>query len=90
MLSSVTLLYAQVSATEDKVIENEKKIEVIRQDLGSINTQQRVIIQQIESEKERSKDFRNRTDHSLDRILDMLKNPSPYSSPSTDDREGPR
>lgn len=67
-----TLIYAQVGATEEKAEANEQKIEAIRATLGGINTKQQVIINKIEGEKERSKDFRDDTRSALDRILQRL------------------
>ncbi len=69
---SGTLLYAQVGANEEKGDSNEQKIEAIRQTLQGINTKQQVIINEIEGEKEKSKDFRDDTSLSLDRILQQL------------------
>ena len=73
---SVTLLYAQVNQTKDKVETNTENIEDIRDSLYRLSIQQGVIIQQIEDEKEDSREFRNRADRSLDRILDQLSTPS--------------
>ncbi len=72
---SLTLLYAQVEATEEKAVDNETKIGVIQQDLGSIKGQQRVIINEIENERRSNKEFRDRTDRSLNRILDRVSRP---------------
>lgn len=69
---SVTLLYAQVDATEKKAEANIEKIEVITHALNKLGVQQHVIIQQIKDEKEDSKEFRGRTDKALNRILDKL------------------
>ena len=69
---SVTLLYAQVGATQEKADANAKKIKVITDAFHKLDIQQRVIIQQIEGEKEDSKEFRKSVDKSLDRILDKL------------------
>lgn len=69
---SVTLLYAQVNATEKEVENNSKKLKIITDQFHKLDIQQRVIINQIESEKEDSKEFRNSVDKSLDRILDKL------------------
>jgi hypothetical protein len=69
---SGTLLYAQVSATEKKSSDNETKIEAIQRSLSGIDTKQQVIIQQIKGEKQNNEEFRDRTDRSLDRILDRL------------------
>ena len=69
---SFTLHHAQVGATQEKTKENAEKIKVITDSLHRLNIQQRVIINQIEDEKEDSKEFRDRADKSLDRILDKL------------------
>ena len=74
---SVTLLYAQVNQTKDKVETNTENIDEIRDSLYRLSIQQGVIIQQIEDEKEDSKEFRSRADRSLDRILDKLNTPNP-------------
>lgn len=73
-----TLLFAQVDANEEKTIGNVQKIEDIQRSLNSIDTKQQVIIQQIKNEEEKNKEFRDRTDSSLDRILDRLP---PRNSP---------
>lgn len=69
---SATLIYAQVRANEDKTVSNEQKIEAIRSNLNSIKTQQRVIINDARRAEENDKEFRDRTDRQLDRILDRL------------------
>ncbi len=70
---SVTLLYAQVNQTEKKAKSNEEQVEVLKRSLNQLGVQQQVIIQQIKDEKEDGREFRARTDRSLDRILDKLQ-----------------
>ena len=72
---SVTLIYAQVAANEEKAADNEAKIEAIQRDLGGIKGQQQVIINEIEGERRNNKEFRDRTDSSLGRILDRVSAP---------------
>ena len=72
---SLTLLYAQVEATEEKAVDNETKIEAIKQTLQEVRTDQRVIIQRIDSGEENDKDFRNTTTRALERILDRVSTP---------------
>ncbi len=72
---SVTLIYAQVAANEEKAVENETKIEAIKQTLQEVRTDQRVIIQRIDSGEENDKDFRNTTTRALERILDRVSTP---------------
>ena len=69
---SLTLLYTQVDATGKKADANETKIEAIKETLSGIDTQQKLIMQEIENEKAANWQFRGRTDRSLDRILDRL------------------
>ena len=69
---SVTLLYAQVGATQEKADANTQKLKIITDQFHKLAIQQRVILQQIEGEKEDSKEFRKSVDKSLDRILDKL------------------
>ncbi len=69
---SVTLLYSQVSATDVNNQKNTERIEHLEKAYQSIKTQQQVIIQQIESEKGNNREFRDRTDRSLERILERL------------------
>ena len=66
------LMYAQVDANEERGTSNEQKIEAIRANLNSIRTQQRVIINDVRRAGENDKDFHDRTDRQLDRILDRL------------------
>lgn len=69
---SVTLLYSQVSATDVDTKVNTARIEHLEKAYQSIKTQQQVIIQQIESEEGNNREFRARTDRSLERILERL------------------
>jgi len=69
---SITLLFSQVDANEVKTKSNMKQIEELKTTLTGIKSQQRVIITEIEGEKEKNKEFRDRTDNSLNRILDRL------------------
>ncbi len=69
---SVTLLFTQVDANEERTQTNMEQIEELKASLQDITLQQGVIITEMEGEKERNKEFRDRTDRSLDRILDRL------------------
>ncbi len=69
---SVTLLFTQVDANEEKTEANMEQIEELKASLNDITLQQGVIITEMEGEKERNKEFRERTSRSLDRILDRL------------------
>ena len=72
---SGTLLYAQVAATEEKAVVNEAKIEAIERTLQGLRTDQRVIIQRIDSAKENDQAFRSDTSRALERILDRVSAP---------------
>ncbi len=71
-VASLTLLYSEVAATSDEVRDNSERIEHLEEAYQSIKTQQHVIIEQIENEKGNNKEFRDRTDRSLERILERL------------------
>jgi len=76
---SLTLLYAQVDDAAEAAEDNKAKIEVIAETLRKLETQQGVIIERIDGEKQKGKEFRNRTDRSLRRILERVapRNPPP-------------
>ena len=69
---SLTLLYAQVDDAAKAAEDNKEKIAVIEETLRSLETQQGVIIERIDGEKEKNKEFRSRTDRSLRRILERV------------------
>ncbi len=77
---SITLLYSRVSATEAENEMHIERLEKLESSYQSIKTQQHVIIQQIEGEKENNKEFRDRTDRSLERILERLPARPSYDS----------
>ncbi len=72
---SITLLFSQVDATEKKAMSNSEHIEKLETALGGIKSRQQVIITEIAGEKEKNKEFRDRTDRNLNRILDRLTPP---------------
>lgn len=69
---SLTLLYAQVDDAAEAAEDNKVKIEAIATSFSELAKQQGIIIERIEGEKERSKEFRTRTDRSLRQILQRL------------------
>ena len=71
-VASITLVYSQVDVNSETTKNNEEDIKGLRSGLSDITATTKLIVQQIENEKERSKEFRERTDHSLNRILERL------------------
>lgn len=72
---SLTLLYAQVEATEEKSVDNEAKIESIKRTLQGMSTKQSVIIQRIDSATRNNQNYRDSTTRTLERILDRVSTP---------------
>ncbi len=66
------ILYSTVLATEDRTVENSAKIQTLEQTIGTIASDQKVLIQRLDDEKEDNKEFRDRTSRALDRILERL------------------
>ncbi len=66
------ILYSTVLATDEKAGENSAKIQTLEQTINIIASDQKVLIQRFDDEKEDNKEFRDRTSRALDRILERL------------------
>ncbi len=62
------ILYSTVLATEEKAGENSAKIQTLEKTINSIASDQKVLIQRFDDEKE----FRDQISSALDRILERL------------------
>ena len=66
---AVTLLYADVRATEQKTDNNRERVEAIENQMNKMTTQQRLLLQRAEDEKDLNKEFRKETGRALNEIL---------------------
>jgi len=69
---SSTLLYAQIKNNIEDTSKNRTRVEAIERSMNEVTTQQRLLIQRFDTEKEANKEFRNKTSSTLDKILDRL------------------
>lgn len=69
---AVTLLYADVRATEEETEDNRARVEAIERSINEVTTQQKLLIQRFDIEQEANKEFRDKTSNALDKILDRL------------------
>ena len=79
---TVGMLWSDVLATEEMATENRESVQAIEKLINQVTTQQRLLIQSSETDRERSKEFRDKTARTLERILDRL--------PRLNDRTGGR
>lgn len=70
------ILYSNVLATDEKAQANGERIQTLEQTINAIASDQKVLIQRFDDEKEDNKEFRNRTSRALDRILERLPSTS--------------
>ncbi len=73
---SVGALWSDVLATEEKATENRTRVQVIEESIHQVTTQQQLLIQSSETDRARSKEFRDKTARTLERILERLPRPS--------------
>ncbi len=64
-----TLLYAEVKATGKQSESTEREVEAIKKKMNEVTTQQRILLQRANDEKELNKDFRKETGRALNEIL---------------------
>lgn len=69
---SLGLIYSQVNSNSTLVKDNQTEIKTVNTSIQALTIEQRMIIQRIDNEAEKSENFRGRTDKALDRILDKL------------------
>ncbi len=69
---TVGVLWSNVLATEKKANDNSERVEVIEQSINQVTTQQQLLIQSSETARARSKEFRDKTARTLERILERL------------------
>lgn len=69
---SSTLLYAEMKTNISETTENRSRVEAIEKSINEVTTQQRLLIQRFDIEKEANKEFRHKTSRTLDKILDRL------------------
>ena len=59
-------------ATEKKATENRERVQAIEKSINEVTTQQKLLIQQSKTDRERSKEFRDATGRALQQILNRL------------------
>ncbi len=69
---TVGMLWSDVLATEEKANDNSARVGVIEQSINEVSTQQKLLIQRSDGDRERSKEFRDNTARTLERILGRL------------------
>ena len=72
---SVGILWSDVQATGKKADDNRMRVEAIERSIGEVTTQQRVLMERSDGDRERSKEFRENTARALERILERLPRP---------------
>ena len=73
---AVGMLWSDVLATGVKADENRARVEAIEKLIGEVTTQQRLLIQRSDSDRDRSKEFRDDASRTLERILERLPSPA--------------
>ena len=69
---TVGVLWSDVQATGKKANENRERVQVIEDSINQVTTQQKLLIQQSNTDRERSKEFRDATGRALQQILNRL------------------
>ena len=69
---TVGMLWSDVLATEKKANENSKRVAAIERSINEVTTQQKLLIQRSDGDRERAKEFRDNTARALERILERL------------------
>lgn len=69
---SGTLLYAEMRINMENTSDNRTRVEAIEKSINEVTTQQKLLIQRSDMEKEANREFRNKTSNTLDKILDRL------------------
>lgn len=67
-----TLFYAELKATGVEVKENSESVKVIKENFNELVTQQKLLLQGANTEKQLNKDFRKETSQALREILILL------------------
>ena len=69
---TVGLLWSDVLATEKKANDNSLRVQAIESSINKVTTQQQLLMQSSKADRERSKEFRDNTARTLERILERL------------------
>jgi hypothetical protein len=69
---AVGMLWSDVLATEKKANDNSKRVQAIEASINEVTTQQRLLLQSSETDRAHSKEFRDKTARTLERILERL------------------
>lgn len=69
---TVGMLWSDVLATEKKANDNSERVQAIEQSISQVTTQQRLLMQSSETDRAHSKEFRDKTARTLERILERL------------------
>ncbi len=69
---TIGMLWSDVLATEEKAADNSKRVKVIEESINEVTTQQRLLLQSSETDRAHSKEFRDKTARTLERILERL------------------
>lgn len=69
---AVGMLWSSVLATEKKATENSERVQAIEESINEVTTQQLLLIQSSETDRAHSKEFRDKTARTLERILERL------------------
>ena len=72
VIISGTLLYAEMRTNIKNTDDNRTRVEAIEKSINEVTTQQKLLIQRSDMEKEANREFRNKTSDTLDKILDRL------------------
>ncbi len=69
---SVGVLWSDVLATGKKADDNSARVAAIEKSINEVTTQQKLLMQRSDGDRERSKEFRDKTARTLERILERL------------------
>ena len=69
---TVGMIWSDVLATEKKATENSARVQVIETSINEVTSQQKLLMQRSDDDRERSKEFRDKTARTLERILERL------------------
>ena len=69
---TVGMLWSDVLATEEKTNDNSKRVQAIEKSINQVTTQQQLLIQSSKTDRAHSKEFRDKTARTLERILERL------------------